>query len=151
MATPLTNGPGANGMPSKVVQTYRGFVSRTDTTAKDLFTLPKNSRILFFLVWGNAASDAGTTAVLKLGKKGGTGAEFLAAYDVKTAASGNGLTLPNAQLLEGYNTASPNVDNAKQSVDVTVTGTYAETGTASTTGGPWTIEVYYVTGLVMEG
>lgn len=151
MATPLTNGPGANGMPSKAVQTYRGFITRTDTVAKDLFTLPKNSRLLFFLVWGNAASDAATTATIKLGKKGGTGAEFLAAYDVKTAASGNGMTLPNAQLLMGYNTASPNVDVAKQSVDVTVTGTYAETGTASTTGGPWTIEAFYVTGLVMEG
>src|SRR5258708_26660040 len=102
MATPLVNGPGANGMPSKAVQTLRGFVTRTDTSAKDLFSLPKNSRILFFSIWGKAASDALTTAVIKLGKKGGTGVEFLAAYDVKTAASGNGLTLPNAQLLESY-------------------------------------------------
>jgi len=136
-------------MPSKAVQTYRGFVTRTDTAAKDLFTLPKNARLLFFLVWGKAASDAGTSAVLKLGKKGGTGTEFLAAYDVKTAASGNGMTLPNAQLLMGYDTTL--VDTAKQTVDVTVTGTYTESGTASTTGGPWTVELFYVTGLVMEG
>ena len=149
MATPLTNGPGANGMPSKAVQTYRGFVTRTDTAAKDLFTLPKNSRVLFFLIWGNAASNAGTTAVLKLGKKGGTGAEYLASYDVKTAASGNGMTLPNAQLLEGYDTTP--ADAGKLSTDVTITGTYAETGAASSSGGPWTVEVYYVTGLVMEG
>lgn len=149
--TILATAPGANGMPPKVVQTLRGFLTRTNTTAKELFTLPKNARVLFFLIWGNAASDAATTATIKLGKVGGTGAEFLASYDVKTAASGNGLTLPNAQLLEGYNTASPNVDTAKTTVDVTVNGTYAETGTASTTGGPWTVEVYFVTGEQLEG
>lgn len=151
MATPLTNGPGANGMPSKAVQTYRGFISRTDTTAKDLFTLPKNARTLFFLIWGNAASNALTTATISLGKKGGTGSEYLSGYDVKTAASGNGMTLPNLQLLMGYNAAATPVDTAKLTTDTTITGTYAETGAASTLGGPWTVEVFYVTGLVMEG
>lgn len=149
--TILATAPGANGMPPKAVQTLRGFVTRTDTTAKQLFTLPKNARVLFFSIWGFAASNAGTTATLSLGKQGGTGSEFLSGYDVKTAASGNGLTIPNAQLLEGYNTANPNVDTAKTTVDVTVTGTYAETGAASSSGGPWTVEVYFVTGEVMEG
>lgn len=147
--TILATQNGANGMPSKGVQTLRGFVTRTDTVAKQLFTLPKNARVLFFSVYGFAASNAGTTATLSLGKQGGTGAEYLSAYDVKTAASGNGLTFPNAQLLIGYNTTP--ADLAKLSTDVTITGTYAETGAASNAGGPWTIEVFYVTGLVMEG
>lgn len=149
MATPFANGPGANGMPAKAVQTMRGFVQRTDTVAKDLFSLPKNARVLFFLIWGFAASNAGTTATLSLGKKGGTGSEYLSGYDVKTAATGNGLTIPNAQLLLGYNTTP--ADTAKLSTDTTINGTYAETGTVSTLGGPWTVEVFYVTGLVMEG
>lgn len=149
--TILATQNGANGMPSKAVQTLRGFVTRTDTTAKQLFTLPKNARVLFFLLWGNAASNAGTTATLSLGKQGGTGLEYLNGFDVKTAATGNGMVLPNAQLLMGYNTAVPNVDVAKLTTDVTITGTYAETGAASSAGGPWTVEVYYVTGLVNEG
>lgn len=147
--TILATQTGANGMPSKVIQSLRGFITRTNTVSKDLFTLPKNARVLFFTVWGKAASDAGTTATISIGKAGGTGAEYLSAYDVKTAATGNGLTVPNAQLLIGYDTTP--VDTAKLSTDVTVNAKYAETGGASTVGGPWTIEVFYVTGLVMEG
>lgn len=147
--TILATQNGANGMPSKAVQTLRGFVTRTDLTAKQLFTLPKNARVLYFSVFGFAASNAGTTATLSLGKQGGTGSEYLSGYDVKTAASGAGLTFPNAQLLIGYNTVP--ADLAKLSTDVTITGTYAETGAASSSGGPWTIEVFYVTGLSLEG
>lgn len=147
--TILATQAGANGMPPKVVQTLRGFVTRTDTTAKQLFTLPKNARVLFFSIWGNAASNAGTTATLSLGKQGGTGLEYLNAFDVKTAATGNGFVVPNAQLLEGYNTTP--VDTAKLTADVTITGTYAETGAASSAGGPWTVDVHFVTGLVNEG
>src|SRR6266853_2305342 len=98
--TILATAPGANGMPPKVVQTLRGFVTRTDTTAKQLFTLPKNARVLFFLIWGNAASNAGTTANVSLGVQGGTDTAYLSAFDVKTAATGNGLVMPNAELLE---------------------------------------------------
>lgn len=147
--TILATQTGANGMPSKVIQSLRGFITRTNTVSKDLFTLPKNARVLFFTVWGKAASDAGTSANISIGKSQGTGAEYLSAYDVKTAATGNGLTLPNAQLLIGYDTTP--TDTAKLSVDTTVNAKYAETGTVSTVGGPWTIEVFYVTGLVMEG
>ncbi len=147
--TILATQTGANGMPSKAVQSLRGFITRTNLTSKELFTLPKNARVLFFTVWGKAASDAGTSASISIGKSGGTGAEYLSAYDVKTAASGNGLTVPNAQLLIGYDTTP--TDTAKLSVDTTVTAKYVEAGTASTVGGPWTIEVFYVTGLVMEG
>ena len=110
-------------------------VARTDTSAKTLGTLPQDAQIVGLTIWGAAASNAGTTATLSVGKSGGAGAEYLSAYDVKTAASGNGQTSPNAALL---------LAPTKATADTVVTGTYAETGTASTSGGPWTVIVRYV-------
>jgi len=106
----------------------RNTVARTDTVAKNLFTLPKDFVPSSIEVWGAAVSDAGTTATVSVGKSGGTGAEFLSAFDVK-GATGNGQQFPSAALLIGTALVA----------DTIVTGTYAETGTASTTGGPWTV------------
>lgn len=109
-------------------------IARTDTSAKVLGVLPKDAQIVGLTIWGAAVSNAGTTATLKLGQAGGTGAEYLASFDVK-GATGSGQQAPSAALLMAPTAAAS---------DITVTGTYAETGTASTAGGPWSIMIEYV-------
>lgn len=114
--------------------TFTGTIARTDTAAKLLFTLPANAILLGFRYTSPAASDAGTTATISFGKLGGTGAEYLATQDVKTVGTGRGQQYP----------AGPAASLLGQSVGVAaqgVTGIYAESGGASTTGGPWVIEV----------
>ena len=108
-------------------------VARTDTSAKTLFTLPVGAIIVGLDVIGAAVSNAGTTATLSVGKSGGTGIEYLNAYDVK-GATGSGQQSPTAALL---------MAPVKATADTVVTGTYAETGTASTTGGPWAVVLQY--------
>jgi len=110
-------------------------VARTDTAAKALGTLPKDAQVTGLTVWGAAASNAGTSANVSVGKAGGNGHEYLNALDVKTAATGAGQVTPNGGLLFAPTVAAS---------DITVTATYAETGTASTSGGPWTIILEYV-------
>lgn len=106
-------------------------VARTDTSAKNLFKLPANA-ILDGLLVSGANSDAGTTATLSIGKTG-TNTFFVNARDVKAAASGNGLQLP---------TQAANMGSVG-SAELQVVGIYAETGTASTAGGPWTVTALY--------
>jgi hypothetical protein len=109
-------------------------IARTDTSAKVLGVLPKDAQITRVSVWGAAVSNAATTATVSVGKSGGTGAEYLSAFDVK-GATGAGQQTPAAALLMAPTAAAS---------DTTVTGTYAETGTASTAGGPWTCLIEFV-------
>lgn len=116
------------------VTPYIGSIARTDTSAKVLFTLPAGFIPLTIDVSSVAASDAGSTATISVGKSGGTGAELLATYDVKTAAKGKGSNRPDNSGSAAYGASvgtSPYV----------VTGVYAETGGASTTGGPWVVKI----------
>lgn len=119
--------------------TKLGTIARTDTTAKELFGLPKGAIIAGIYVIGAAASDAGTTATIGIGSSA-TANEFMTGYDVKTAGTG-----------EGYNPAGAAAVGSAMAVPLTadtgVYGIYAETGGASTTGGAWTIKVeYYLAG-----
>lgn len=107
-------------------------VARTDTTAKNLFKIPARAIITGFKYAGAAASDAATTATLSIGKTG-SGTFHVNAANVKAAATGLGLVLPNAQ----------NVGTIL-AAEEQVTAVYAETGAASTTGGPWTVIVEYL-------
>jgi hypothetical protein len=110
-----------------------GSVARTDTSAKTLGALPAGAIITDVTVYSATASNAGTTATLSLGKSGGTGTEYLNGLDVK-GATGSGKQGPVAAVL-GAIGSSP----------VTLTGIYAETGAASTAGGPWLVAVEFVT------
>lgn len=120
------------------VTSFIGSVARTDTSAKNLFTLPAGFLPTNILLAATAPSNAGTTATLSVGKSGGTGTEFLNAVDVKTAGTGGGSQKPtgSASTLFGVALAAA----------TTVTGIYAETGTASSSGGPW---VVIIEGLVV--
>ena len=131
MANTLT--PKARSLLTKM-----GTIARTDTTATILFGLPKDALIAGIYVIGAAASDAGTSAIIGIGSTTAAN-EYMASYDVKTAATG-----------EGYNTAGAaavgSAMASKLTADVSVYGKYTEVGTASTTGS-WVIKVeYYVTG-----
>lgn len=116
-----------------VVNTVTATVARTDTSAKDLFILPPGAIITGVRVVSPAASDAGTTAVLKVGIKGGSATAIVNNLDVKTAATGAGQVNPNAT-----------IGGVALTSTTTYTGTYAETGTASTAGGPWTVIFEYL-------
>lgn len=110
-------------------------IVRTDTTAFVAAWLPKDGVITGMYVVGQAASDAATSASISVGSTS-TANEYLAAYDVKTAATG-----------EGYNPAgAAAVGSAfmeKLTADTPVYAKYAEAGTASTTGGPWYVKIEY--------
>jgi len=109
-------------------------VKRTDTTAFDAFWLPKSAVIAGAYVLGLTASDAGTTAVIHLGTNPGTTNDILASFDVKGATG------------QGYHPAGAKGGTAMSSQvtsDTLIKAVYAETGTASATGGPWLVKVEY--------
>lgn len=110
-------------------------VVRTDTTAFLGAWLPKDAVILGMYVIGHAASDAGTTGYVYCGSTSSAN-EFLNQFDVKTAATG-----------EGYNAAGGAAVGtafmAKLTADTPVYAKYSETGTGSSTGGPWYIKIEY--------
>lgn len=110
---------------------FVGSVARTDTTAKTLFTLPAGVIPLTVRLASTNNSDAATTATLSVGTSGGAATTYLNAVDIKTAATGKGSWVPVTS-----GSAKLGVANA---TGETVNGTYAETGGASTTGGPWIV------------
>lgn len=119
--------------PSRVVSSKFGTIARTDTTAKALFTLPAGAIVVGVESYWNTNSDAGTTATFSVGISGGSGTAFVNAVSCKT----------------GNNTrnfhSSANLYAAAGATDTVITGIYAETGTASTTGGPINVRLdYYV-------
>lgn len=111
--------------------TLTNTLARTDTTAKNLFVLPAGAIPLSMSIYSGTASDAATTAVVSVGKTG-TATYFVSAQDVK-GASGQ---LPCA--------AAAHLGVSVGAAAVQVIGTYAETGSASTTGGPFRVTMDYV-------
>jgi len=111
-------------------------VARTDTTATLQVQLPAGSKVLYFVANGDVASDAATTAIVSVGTDV-TSNQF-GTTDVK--GSGAKSTLFGTG---GLGT----VDLARSTPigsNIAIWAKYAETGTASTTGGPWVIDVFYV-------
>lgn len=135
MAESLASTSNTYGQSGYRKTTFGGFVARSDTTAKELFrlaagTIPVGIRI------GNvgAASNAGTNATLAIGSTSNA-TYFLGGFDVKTAGA----------LTNGGGTqaipSSPAHFYQPLDFDTIVTATYAEAGSASTTGGPWYVEL----------
>lgn len=115
--------------PGQSVNSKTAIVERTDTSAKELFGLPKGSIPLYFTISGEVASDAGTSADISVGISGDATKyvdtqDVTVAHPLVTIAGENlGAELTNDEILQAV---------------------YTETGIASTTGGPWYITVYYV-------
>lgn len=105
-------------------------VARTDTTAKNLFSLPANAIVLRVTVSGTVNSNAASTATVSVGKTG-TATQFVNALSVAT----------NGDKAQTVSISNPGTVGTSP---ITVIGTYAETGTASTTGGPWTVSMEYI-------
>ena len=115
--------------------TFTGQIARTDTSAVRLFELPAGFVPTALHVTSPAVSNAGTNARISIGSSGGSGSEFVAQFGVKDS-TGVGQSLPSSAGLLG----------SALGTDIMVTGIYVEAGTASTSGGPWTI---YVDGLLV--
>jgi len=108
---------------------YTNLVRRTDTTAKDLFKLKQGDIPMSLSIYNPVASNAGTGALLSIGSTGNA-AYFTGQLQLKSGVNANlGPSTPST------------VSNLMVPLefDTFVTGTYAEHGTASTTGGPWTV------------
>src|SRR5579885_1847077 len=117
----------------QVQKVLTGSVARTDTTAKTLGVIPAGATIFGLTINGAAVSNAGTSATVTFGYAGGTGHELPNTFYVK-GATGAGQQTPSAATL------GTTLSSAQ-----TVTGIYAESGTASTSGGPWQVVVEFVT------
>lgn len=133
--TPLQS-PSATTPPSKDVRVKMFTVLRTDTTASVKTVLPFNSTVLDVNIHG-VASNAGTTATVSIGTTA-TATEWVNAQDVKTAG---GLIRPTSTLSA---TNLPNLDATPQTGDISVYAKYAESGTASSAGGPYYVTIWYV-------
>lgn len=117
-----------------VVKAFKVSVADTASTLKAV--LPADASILNIIMTGSVASDAGTSATVSLVVSDNTGAISTGtAVNVKTSgASTQIVQMPNL----------PNLQPSPLTGDLKITATYAETGTPSTTGGPWTFIVTYV-------
>ena len=134
MAISLYDQPKPRDVLSKFIS-----ISRTDTTAAIKAYLPKGAILVGFYVIGAAASNAGTTATIDVGTTA-TSNEWVASYDVKTAATGEGYN-PVGAAAVGSAMGTP------LTADTPVYGKYTESGTASSSGGPWIVKIeYFVTG-----
>lgn len=112
---------------TKVVNTKVASLARTDTSAKNLFTLEPNEIPVRISVYSGTAVSNPSTATISVGKTG-TNTYFVSALDVK-GASGQ---IPCA--------AATHLGAAVSTSAVTqVVGIYAETGTASSAGGPFVV------------
>lgn len=126
--------PKARTLQTKFIQ-----IARTDTTAAIMAWLPKDAMLVGAFVIGHTASDAATTATLDVGTTS-TATELIASYDVKTAATGEGFSAVGAA-------AVGSAFATRLTADKPVYAKYTESGTASTTGGPWTVCLdYFVPG-----
>ncbi len=121
--------------PRESQEKYISIV-RTDTTAFQAAVLPKEAVITGMFVIGAAASTAGTTATISVGTTA-TANELVDAYDVKTAATGEGFNAVGAA-------AVGSAFATKLTADTPIYAKYAESGTASGAGGPWDERIDYV-------
>ena len=108
--------------------TYTADVARTDTTAKDLFTLKAGDIPLALGFWSPSVSNAGTSARVSVGSTSNA-TFFSVGIEVKSGTQSTGQSFPSSATNLG----------APLSFDTIVQATYAENGTASSSGGPWVI------------
>lgn len=134
-----TNGPTPITPVSKDVVAKVFSAARTDTASTVKAVLPADASIIGIRMFGSTNSDAGTTATVTVTVSGVfAGTISTGTVDVKA----NGATTATVQM-----SALPNFENvpaATNTGDLSIAVTYAETGTASTTGGPWYFIVEYV-------
>ena len=110
-------------------------VTRAMTVATLIAAIPAQSSIISVGFLGSISSNAATSATVTITVTNNAGTILTSnAYDVKNNGAVNGpLAVPNLPNLEGQPLLG----------DLRIYATYAETGTASTVGGPWNIRISY--------
>ncbi len=111
------------------VVTYTNHIARSDTSAKDLFTLKLGDIPISLELYGATVSNAGTSALLSIGST--SNASYFAASIELTEGYGLGPAVPSSTV----NLMVP------LPFETTVQGTVSEHGTASTAGGPWVVRM----------
>jgi len=111
-----------------VARHFTGSITRSTTSNAVLFTLPPMPTILSWKITGTVASDAGTTARISLGCNAAERV-FLSEFNVKT--NGGLQSFPSSATHGLISDPNP----------IPVIARYDEDGDASTTGGPWTVDV----------
>lgn len=109
--------------------------TRTDTVATLKAVTGASTSIMQVTVYGSVASDAATTATVTITVANNTGTISTGVVDVKA----NGATTAIVQMSN-----LPNIEPIPATGDLKISAVYAETGGASTTGGPWKFRVDYV-------
>lgn len=127
MASPTaTNFPSGRKEVSFTTQVTRSNTSNTQSG----LVLPAGFLVSGVRVLSQTVSNAGTVATISVGSTNSTTGVFVSALDVKSGGS-LGVSVPST-VLSG---------NVAIGADTPVTVLYAEGGTASTTGGPWTVVI----------
>lgn len=104
-------------------------VTRSHTSnTRSALTLPAGFVPIGVRVISPAASNAGTAATISVGSTNSTTGVFVSTLDVK-GNSGLGQAVPSTLAVAGQSLPA----------DTPVTVSYAEAGSASTAGGPWTV------------
>lgn len=135
--TPIaTNGVTALSPTGKQEQMKIFQVARTDTAASTKVVIPADSSIISVYVYGSTVSNAATTAIITFNIVDNSGTISTGTYDVKTNGAISGAVLNMTNL--------PNLEALPLTGDKIVQGVYSETGTASSSGGPWKVVVRYV-------
>lgn len=131
-----SNGPTAL-IPASKSATRKYFqVTRADITAGTLkAVIPAQSSIDGVVIYASANSNAGTSAALTVNVNNNVGVISTGTVNLLTG----GATTGQVQM-----TNLPNIEPQPLLGDLKISVQYAETGTASSLGGPWTIRVDYV-------
>lgn len=128
------------GQPSPLIPTSKDVVikafkvARTDTTAALKAVLPADASIINIDIFGTA-SNAGSTATLSIGTSA-TSNEIISGQSVLTGGK--------VAITTAWSVNFPNTQPVPVVGDIQLYAKYAETGTASSAGGDWTVVVYYV-------
>lgn len=123
-------------------------VTRTMTSATKVAVLPADATIIAIFKYIQTASNAGTTATVTFAGNstgpGGPGALAFGSDNVLAAGGSTGfITTPTVNFVNGIFTLE-RAPATQTMGDQVITATYAETGTASSTGGPFNYLILYV-------
>lgn len=131
--------PDALNMVRKNMQVIGMAATRAMTTATKIGVLSADSTMLGIRFYPTVASNAGTTATVTLT------ATFLATNTTVTLGTVDVKGTTSSANVEGANYFNlERAPSATTSGDILIKATYAETGTASTTGGPFYFTMNFV-------
>lgn len=122
--------------PARVLRVSAFQVTRSMTSATMVDQIPGDSSIINIYAVGTG-SNAGTTATISFGTSTTTTTNIVNAMSV----TATGKTIATGSV---WQTAYPNIVDVPVLKDIQIYATYAETGTASSVGGPWTVVVEFI-------